>query len=1230
MATKATKTRRRQAAAAGAAAASIAPDNPPASQSRAGESETRERDQSPLSPIRENSHERSRNGSARSRNAREAEAPEVRSTHSSSIAAEHLRENLYDFAEYTNEKYDTLADELERARAQQEALNKQLEDIQERARQQRAEFAQDSEAARERVAETTGARAPAREQPENIGQSASYLRANPRAVDDDGVTYADRDEVIERSRNNLFRPRGGSETTAQYENRLNAQTRYLAQEHYRVGTEKRNAQAERWWQERMGPGQGNNNRGEYPRQFRRYRSGHGPPGDEGDSSPSEQGEPRGPGNPHARANNMPRGRGGDNGPPGDDGDPSTPSRETSRSRSRGPHDSPRAGEGGRDARRPARARHFTRSPTYFQIDDRDTLIAADKDDPDAKYIDRQLEVIRAAIRARVSWEAPDIPAMKNLKNIPNPEKFAGLDDSEGFMAWLKSLLRWLALTRVTGPDLDMVRVQLMGQYLTDSARRWYDDTVDSLDGVGSHWDFEQVVCALYRRFIHKSTARSAAEQFSKVRFRKETGVLGLYEALVNLARKMPELPDTYTFKKRFIEALPEDICVPMLKNRKISVEQSTPAALRKAAIRQENANRAVNEYLTTARHNTPRDHSKQDRGGERRETRHHAGAPDRHRHAQGSQIRPRPTHDGRRPVANRAQARAERPSNSRAPLGTQAQGNPVPAGHTARNAASTQNSTDAKVQCYNCKEYGHYASKCPRASAPRLRAARVVEATPEVEEAPPEGDEATGQEEEPQKDETDLPEGEAMYESEEEYYDPDGSQYCSSEEYEAAYSDEEEDAVWFGAMRRMESSEEADRLRRTVHEDLVGPTPRARQLVVRQGDMAGLYDLHEYIDNWGLIRIGQAPRDAPEGAVVIDVLDEDGLNEIERVARTRLANEPEEEESSPPPLVSPTGENDDMSERLARWNTDDAREISDLRAERDALRDQLNWTRHQLAQTILREHAMLREPDVELNRRVELFEDHLARMRPRILTELAPLSLDLGDEAFEGPEDPQYITEQEASDALLAAILETFGTGIAHPEQPAMRAMRTHDDAPAHTYVTRARSGRRPLLSESEQECIVILLRIHGLEALTLLDCGSTTQLVDNSFADVSGAEVVELENPAILQLGCAGSRSKINFGTTAPITLGEFGADVYFDIANLDRYDAVLGTPFLRRFGVLLDFKNNCAVIDGVSFPALTKAQVVDQVRKRGGHGRAGRPQTKPPTAQKTNRVAKEAGRGD
>ncbi|KAI0361557.1 hypothetical protein OH77DRAFT_1391383 [Trametes cingulata] len=166
--------------------------------------------------------------------------------------------------------------------------------------------------------------------------------------------------------------------------------------------------------------------------------------------------------------------------------------------------------------------------------------------------------------------------------------------------------------------------------------------------------------------------------------------------------------------------------------------------------------------------------------------------------------------------------------------------------------------------------------------------------------------------------------------------------------------------------------------------------------------------------------------------------------------------------------------------------------------------------------------------------------------------------------------------------------------------------------------VTRARAGRRPLLSAGEQECLVLLLNINGLEALTLFDTGSTTELVSSDFARVARCDVFELENPATLQLGCAGSRSKINHGARAPTTLGQFGAEVYFDVANLDRYDAVLGTPFLRRFGVLLDFRNNSVIIDGVSYPALSRAQVTDVLTRRGaGRVTRERPQAKtaPPT---------------
>ena len=32
-----------------------------------------------------------------------------------------------------------------------------------------------------------------------------------------------------------------------------------------------------------------------------------------------------------------------------------------------------------------------------------------------------------------------------------------------------------------------------------------------------------------------------------------------------------------------------------------------------------------------------------------------------------------------------------------------------------------------------------------------------------------------------------------------------------------------------------------------------------------------------------------------------------------------------------------------------------------------------------------------------------------------------------------------------------------------------------------------------------------------------------------------------------------------------------------YFNIINIDYYDAILGTPFLRKHEVIIDFVNNC-----------------------------------------------------
>ena len=48
-----------------------------------------------------------------------------------------------------------------------------------------------------------------------------------------------------------------------------------------------------------------------------------------------------------------------------------------------------------------------------------------------------------------------------------------------------------------------------------------------------------------------------------------------------------------------------------------------------------------------------------------------------------------------------------------------------------------------------------------------------------------------------------------------------------------------------------------------------------------------------------------------------------------------------------------------------------------------------------------------------------------------------------------------------------------------------------------------------------------------------------------------------------------------INYGTYATIKIGCKVVEEYFNITNIEHYDAILGTPFLRKMGIVLDFRS-------------------------------------------------------
>ncbi len=155
---------------------------------------------------------------------------------------------------------------------------------------------------------------------------------------------------------------------------------------------------------------------------------------------------------------------------------------------------------------------------------------------------------------------------------------------------------------------------------------------------------------------------------------------------------------------------------------------------------------------------------------------------------------------------------------------------------------------------------------------------------------------------------------------------------------------------------------------------------------------------------------------------------------------------------------------------------------------------------------------------------------------------------------------------------------------VDQPDQEGIRAMiEVHDghqqQGRVHLHVSEEPSDC-PV--PKDKHCLVTLVNINGLDAVTLWDSRSMLTAMAPTFADVAKVLVSQLRNPVFLQLGTVGSHAKINFGITTKVMMTGFASMEYFNVVNIDKYDAIIETPFMHRNYVILDFEKKQVVING------------------------------------------------
>ena len=146
-------------------------------------------------------------------------------------------------------------------------------------------------------------------------------------------------------------------------------------------------------------------------------------------------------------------------------------------------------------------------------------------------------------------------------------------------------------------------------------------------------------------------------------------------------------------------------------------------------------------------------------------------------------------------------------------------------------------------------------------------------------------------------------------------------------------------------------------------------------------------------------------------------------------------------------------------------------------------------------------------------------------------------------------------------------------------EQQVQIASATVDklEEPVYDHRTMIRERSRLLRKHNDNQPISVFWEIGRIKGHCLIDSGCEGIIISSNFIRVAKIKPFPFDKPIGIQLAVTGSKSVINYGANATIKYKGKELKEYFDIINIDYYDAILGTPFLRKHKVVIDFVNNC-----------------------------------------------------
>ncbi|KAF7966975.1 hypothetical protein HWV62_36306 [Athelia sp. TMB] len=775
------------------------------------------------------------------------------------------------------------------------------------------------------------------------------------------------------------------------------------------------------------------------------------------------------------------------------------------------------------------------------------------------------------------FEVP--PGFKQPK-LAEPPKYAGSHSHNEFMDWLSAFLNWLRGHYICGPATDPIRINYLGLYVEGVASDWY---LSEVDNPTRRHDppllFADCVCLMHRRFVRTATANDAAIKFGQVRYSAKEGIEGLFYRLDTTADRMIERPNDYDFRRRFFNLLPPWLFTKLM-DRNINPEYSSMDDLRENAKQlEENSMRpyeGVGEKTT---------------------------APSPRTATASKTARPADANRGSRNggIVNDSTARpiaSARPNAARTPA-------------TPRPPRPQRDTSG--LTCFSCGKVGHISTEpvCDNYEVNRTR----LHAQREMEGHPSEGEE-------------DSPDnnGDLLGHVGDDNYAPTwgGSQYES--DYESA-AEENEVLVDAGDAPRMASmhsvrmavmrvytepasdSDEMPALESCLDSDVAAPSmPRPPRATIRMtralptGHLIGMnYNSGDHYGSDATDSDNNLDEDeSPSNDVIVPWLMApiplaDRRFRTVMDASSSLSRLPTEYVDDRGPISAgygtiTTGTRSLVPSCTAHLPGDSNRVIMSGSLWADTQERELDFARSE--DIMLYNRSIARQTACMICGGACVPSVFQALSRPErsegAATYITTFACNFARVRTQPPEDTGNIDHEDH---------DWYSDAHGDYSEETMYAMRVSHSSNIRR-ATRPGEITRP---RHNQETITVVIMINGHKALALLDSGSTTDSITPEFGFVSRTKQFKLDEQVTLQLGCVGSRSKISYGAVAPFGVFGITGEMYFDVVNIDRYDAILGTPFLKKHGVCLDFKNHGVTINGVFHKTFSVSEEIAFLAQKG-----------------------------